>query len=82
MGLAVWRGMAYDSKILDNLLFMDESKVNVIKWAKRGGVAVFAIIILWETFGTIDAGERGVKTRLGAVVGIAQPRLYVKFPFI
>lgn len=59
----------------------EESKfvVKVIKWV----VGVFLVVaLLWGSFGTVSAGERGVKTRLGAVVGTVQPGVYFKLPFI
>lgn len=40
------------------------------------------LIVLFGSFGTVGAGERGVKTRLGAVVGVVQSGLYFKFPLI
>jgi regulator of protease activity HflC (stomatin/prohibitin superfamily) len=43
---------------------------------------VVLLILLFGSFGTINAGERGVKTRLGAVVGTIQPGLYFKIPII
>lgn len=47
--------------------------------------AVYAAIILsvvFGSFGTVNAGERGVKTRLGAVVGTIEPGLYFKLPLL
>jgi len=41
-----------------------------------------ALIILFGSFGTIDAGERGVKTRFGAVVGLVEQGLFFKLPII
>lgn len=43
---------------------------------------LFVLIILFGSFGTIDAGERGVRTRFGAVKGIVDQGLYLKLPFI
>lgn len=40
------------------------------------------LLTLLNTIGTVQAGERGVKTRLGAVVGTIQPGFYAKMPFI
>ena len=45
-------------------------------------VALVAVIILFNGFFTVDQGYRGVHLRLGAVVGIAQPGLGFKIPFI
>jgi regulator of protease activity HflC (stomatin/prohibitin superfamily) len=45
-------------------------------------ITLIAFTILAGSFGTIDAGERGVKTRFGAVVNIHEPGFYVKLPLI
>jgi regulator of protease activity HflC (stomatin/prohibitin superfamily) len=37
---------------------------------------------VFGSFGTISAGQVGVKTRLNAVVGTVQPGFYAKLPFI
>ena len=60
---------------------MDESS-SITKWIIGGIIGLFILILLFLTFGTIQAGERGVKTRLGAVTGVIQPGFYVKMPFI
>jgi regulator of protease activity HflC (stomatin/prohibitin superfamily) len=52
------------------------------------GLAVFVVIvlaILSSIFGSwyvIDQGERGVILRNGSIIGIAEPGLHFKFPFI
>jgi len=43
---------------------------------------IIVISLLWGSIGTIKAGEIGVKTRFGAVVGTIQQGLYFKLPFI
>lgn len=45
-------------------------------------VAFLVLTIILGTFGTVDAGQRGVKVRLGRVMGIVQPGLYFKLPLI
>lgn len=45
-------------------------------------ILLLAIVIIGGSFGTVSAGERGVKTRFGAVVGIVDQGLYFKMPFI
>ena len=47
-----------------------------------GVIALIAVIIAFNGFFTVDQGYRGVHLRLGAVVGIAQPGLGFKVPFI
>ncbi len=44
------------------------------------GLIIFSILL--GSFGTIAAGERGVKTRLGKVASVVEPGLYFKIPFI
>lgn len=56
--------------------------VNLPTAVRDGLIALLAIVILTGSFGTINAGERGVKTRLGAVVGALEPGLYLKIPLI
>lgn len=45
-------------------------------------LVIVAIIFLFGSFGVVDAGERGIKTRLGNVAGTVEPGLYMKVPFI
>ncbi len=57
-------------------------ELNVPKIVTHALIALVAVVALFNTLGTVNAGERGVKTRLGAVVGIVEPGLYFKVPFI
>ncbi len=59
-----------------------EGEVNVSKIVIHGIVAFVAFVLLMGSFGTVSAGERGVKTRFSAVVGTVEPGFYVKMPFI
>ena len=43
-------------------------------------VGFVALVLIFGSFGTINAGERGVKTRLGALVGTVEPGLYFGSP--
>lgn len=45
------------------------------------GFVVIVILIL-SSFGTVAAGNIGVKTKFGKVVGSVQPGLYFKAPFV
>ena len=45
-------------------------------------ISFLALVLLPGSFGTIDEGERGVKTRFGEVVSIYEPGLYLKMPLI
>lgn len=45
-------------------------------------IALIILILFVGSWGTVAAGERGVKTRFSAVVGIIQPGVYFKMPLI
>lgn len=60
---------------------MTEEQILARKLIKWGSVAFIAFVALITMVGTIDAGERGVHTRLGNVVGTKGPGLYVKMPW-
>lgn len=57
-------------------------KMKDIKKYITGVVALIALILLFSSFGTVAAGERGIKTRFGAAVGIKEQGLYFKLPFV
>lgn len=45
--------------------------------------SLFGLILLFSTFGTVGAGERGIKTRFGGITGaVLSPGLYIKTPFV
>lgn len=64
-------------------MFKDEKgniKVSkIIGWSV--GALIF-LIVFFGSFGTISAGNVGVRVKLGKVVGTVQPGLYLKVPFI
>lgn len=45
-------------------------------------IALVAVSLVWGSFGTVAAGERGVRTRLGAVSGTVEPGFYLKLPIV
>ena len=47
-----------------------------------GLLSLLALIFVLGSFGTVSAGERGVKVRLGRIVGTVDTGLYFKMPFI
>lgn len=53
-----------------------------VKIVKRSVIGLVLVILAFGSFGTIDAGERGVQTRFGAVVAIKDQGLYFKLPFV
>lgn len=54
----------------------------LFKTIVKAAIALFVLIFIFSCFGTISAGERGVKTRNNAVIGTIEPGLYFKLPFI
>ena len=63
----------------------ENEKMFVKKLAKIIGSVIVGIIVLTAIFsstGTISAGERGIKTRFGAIQGTVPQGLFFKFPFI
>lgn len=60
---------------------LETGEVNVAKIIKHAVIGLILLVAVFGSFGTISAGERGVKTRLGNVVGLVDPGLYFKLPF-
>lgn len=58
------------------------SELNVPKVIGHIVLFFITVVLLFGSMGVVDAGERGVKTRLGNVVGIVDPGLYFKVPFV
>jgi len=56
--------------------------VDFVKIVFHAAIGLMALIVVFGSFGTISAGEVGVKTNLGRVVGTVQPGLYFKVPFV
>jgi len=57
-------------------------EANVPKIITHAVIGLVVIVLLFGSMGTIDAGERGVRVRLGNVVGMVDPGLYFKLPFL
>ncbi|MEI6296891.1 MAG: prohibitin family protein [bacterium] len=58
---------------------MEENRTKILK------IVLFIVVLcvlLFDSIGTIGAGERGVKTRFGAIVGNIPQGLYFKIPFV
>lgn len=56
--------------------------VNITKIIKHVVIALVAIILIAELFGTVAAGEIGIRTRFSKVVGIVDQGFYMKVPFV
>lgn len=52
------------------------------KIAAHVALLIIALVLVFGAWGTVGAGERGIKTRLGAVVGQVNQGLYFKIPLI
>ncbi len=57
----------------------EPSVPKIIGWSVFG---LFIIIVLFSSFGTVSAGNIGVRTRFSKVTGSVQPGLYIQVPFI
>lgn len=47
-----------------------------------GIVVLIGLVVFFNSFGTVNAGNIGIKTRFGKVTGTVQPGLYIQVPFI
>ena len=45
-------------------------------------IGIIIITLLISSMGTISAGERGIRTKFGAIQGTVPQGLYFKLPFI
>lgn len=62
--------------------YIQNNEVNVGKIIKHVVVTILVLIVLFGSFGTVKAGERGIKTRFGTVKSVLNTGLYMKLPFI
>jgi len=56
--------------------------VNPLPFVKWAALALLVIVLAFGSFGTVQAGNMGIKTRFGAVVGVITPGPYFKIPFV
>lgn len=59
-----------------------EGEVRVGRIVSHAVLFILAISFVFGCWGIVDAGERGVKVRLGNVVGTVEPGVYFKLPWI
>ncbi len=59
--------------------FVPQNINKIVGWSIAGALA---LILIFSSFYTIDAGERGVILRFGRIVKVADEGLNVKIPFI
>lgn len=55
---------------------------NVPKIITHAVLGFIALVILFGSFGWIDEGERGVRVRMGNVIGTVDPGPYLKIPLV
>lgn len=56
---------------------------DIVKLLKHIGIVIIVLVILFGSFGTVKAGQVGIKVRFGAVTGkVLTPGLYLKIPFV
>lgn len=73
----------FTTEIVDH--YGEQRQQTVFRVGKAIGASIVGLIVLivvFGSFGTIGAGERGVKTRFGAVVGTMEQGLYFKLPIV
>lgn len=58
------------------------NQIPIGKYVGWGIVGLVILILVFGSFGTIGAGNVGIKTRFSNVVGTVQPGLYFKLPLI
>jgi len=61
---------------------MNEEDKKFAKFIKIAVISIVSLVLIFGAFGIVKAGDRGVKTRFGAVVGTVDEGLYIKIPFI
>ncbi len=59
-----------------------ETEVVKVKNIIKDFIILLVIVTIFGCFGTISAGERGIKTRFNQIVGTIDGGLYFKMPFI
>lgn len=61
---------------------MTPEETKVVKWIVAGvAIVVIGLPIFFGSWGVVQTGDMGVKTRMGKVVGTVDPGFYVKLPF-
>ena len=71
----------YTKKRISEASGREFTDIDLPKIISHGVIALFALIFIFSAFGTVSAGERGVKTRFGSVKGVIDTGLYFKLPF-
>lgn len=62
--------------------FTETGDIRIPKIVAHVVLAIIALVLIFGAFGVIEAGERGVRVRLGQVVRVYNPGFYVKAPLV
>jgi regulator of protease activity HflC (stomatin/prohibitin superfamily) len=63
-------------------MYKNETGLNVTKIVKHFINGLLLLVLIFSVIGIVSAGEVGVKTRFGKVVGTVNQGLYFKLPFV
>lgn len=59
------------------------STKKIVSLIVGGFIGLFIVLpLLWSSWGTINAGERGVRLKMGAVTGTVDEGFYTKIPYV
>ncbi len=72
----------YTKKAVDRYNGQEINVPNIPKIVIHAILLIVVLVCLWGSFGTVDAGFKGVKTSFGAVTGEVPAGLYIKLPFV
>jgi len=59
-----------------------QNRMKVIRLAGKGAAGIVAVIVALNSFYTVNQSQRGIHTRMGAIVGVSAPGMHFKFPII
>lgn len=59
----------------------ENGQPKIVKIVIHSVLGLFGLVLVFGSFGTVEAGSRGIKTRFNAVVDTLEPGLYFKLPF-
>lgn len=74
--------MSYIKTIRNQFTGNEQRVPNIAKMVAHMILGIIFLTLIFGSFGTVSAGDRGVKTRFSKVVGTIEPGLYFKLPFV
>lgn len=63
-------------------MYIKNGEIDIAKIVKHVVIVLVVLILIGGTFGSVGAGEIGIRTRFSKVVGIVNQGLYMKIPFV